>query len=258
MTRDGASGFSGVVNRKWLVKPRPVANPRLRVVCVPHAGAGASVFNQWPDSLPPTVELCVVRLPGRENRVDEPLITDMRVLLDRLAVITAPLMDRPFVLFGHCSGSLLAFAFARWLQTQSRQQPSMLVVSSIGVGMTAVGNLPLHVLPQQELLARVADFGGIPTEVVHDPEMMAIFEPILRADTRLLETATFTGPRLDVPIVAVGGLHDDTVRYESLAAWRWETTSCFSLHIVNAGHFVLNESAALVGSLLRDLCDSLP
>jgi surfactin synthase thioesterase subunit len=247
-------GLTAVVNRKWVVKPRPVADPTLRVICFPHVGAGASVFNDWADQLPSGAELCAIRFPGRENRLDEPLLVDLPRLLSRLGTVLAPLFDRPFVLFGHCSGSIIAFALARWLRAKGRPQPALLVVSSIEAPAVQTGEPPLHRLPREELFARVARFGGMPPEVLGDPEMMEMFEAILRADTQLVESAQYVDePGLDVSLAVVGGRYDRIVRFESMAAWRWETTKHFSLHLLPIGHFVLDEAAELVGSLVRDL-----
>jgi len=247
-------GLPGVVNRKWVVKPRPVTSPDVRVICFPHAGAGAAVFMGWVDQLPPTAELCAIRFPGRENRLDEPLIDDLPSLVDRLGAVLSPLLDRPFVLFGHCSGSLVAFELARWLRAHKRPQPDLLVVSSIEAPALHPVAAPLHQLPRDELIHQVAEFGGLPPQVLEDPEMRDMVEPALRSDTRMAESADYVEePPLEVPITVIGGLRDHLVSLESMAAWRWETSCRFSLHMLPVGHFVLDPAVALMRHELRDL-----
>ena len=41
---------------------------RVRLVCLPHAGAGASSYRVWGRTLPADIGVCPVQLPGRENR----------------------------------------------------------------------------------------------------------------------------------------------------------------------------------------------
>ncbi|MFI6846768.1 thioesterase II family protein [Kitasatospora sp. NPDC050467] len=241
-----------LVNRKWVVRPRPVAEPDVRVICFPHIGAGASIYNEWADRLPAGAELCAVRFPGRENRLDEPPIEEMPELLETLGSVLAPVTQGRFVLFGHCSGSLVAFEFARWLRAQGRPQPELLVVSSIEAPAVRSIESPLHLLPREELFEQVASFGGVAPGVLGDPDLMEMFEPVLRADYRLIERAPYApGLPLDVPIAVAGGMHDHFVTYESMAAWRWETTRPFSLHMYPTSHFVLDEASELVSALLR-------
>lgn len=240
-----------LVNRKWVVRPRPVATPEVRVICFPHIGAGASVFTGWADRLPASVELCAVRFPARENRLDEPPIEDMPELLDTLCSVLAPLMRDRFVLFGHCSGSVVAFELARRLRETGGPRPELLAVSGIEAPSVRSVASPFHLLPRDELFAKVAEFGGVAPEVLGDPDLMEMFEPVLRADYRLIErTGYVPGPPLDVPIVVVGGLHDLNVSYEAIAAWRWETSRSFSLYMYPTSHFVLDESSYLLADLL--------
>ncbi|MBM0231728.1 thioesterase [Micromonospora sp. STR1_7] len=184
-----------LVNRKWVVRPRPVPDPDVRVICFPHVGAGASVYNEWAERLPAGAELCAVRYPARENRLDEPPIEKMSTLLGTLENVLAPVTQGRFVLFGHCSGSLVAFELARWLRARGRPAPELLVVSSIEAPAVRLVEQPLHLLPRRDLFARVAGFGGVPPEVLGDPDLMEMFEPVLRADYQVVEAAAYVPSR---------------------------------------------------------------
>jgi medium-chain acyl-[acyl-carrier-protein] hydrolase len=223
------------------------------MVCVPHVGAGGAAFNSWLDRLPAEVELCAVRLPGRENRLREPLLDDWHEVVASLETALTPLLDRPFVLVGHCSGSVLAYELARRL-TAAGLPPEMLVLSSTdGPAVRRIDD-PLHLLPRQELLRRVVEFGGMAREVLDDPDLMDMFERILRADYRVVERLEYTpGPPLDVPITVVGGRHDGFVGAPGMAAWATETRREFSLHLLDAGHYILTEAGELVGELMHRL-----
>ena len=53
----------------WLVRPPVGDRPKL-LFCLPFAGAGVSMYRNWPRSIG-EFELCPVQLPGRENRIGE-------------------------------------------------------------------------------------------------------------------------------------------------------------------------------------------
>jgi medium-chain acyl-[acyl-carrier-protein] hydrolase len=253
---DAAPRRNAPPRNRWIARPRPVADPRLRMLCFPHVGAGAAAFNGWLDRLPPQVELCAVRLPGRENRLAEPLCDDWRALLADLEPAVADLLDLPFAVVGHCSGSVLAYEFTRRLRAAGGPAPVALVLSSTpGPSVRRIDD-PLHLLPRQELLTRVVGFGGMAEEVLDDPDLMTMFERILRADYQVIERLEYSaGPPLDVPITIVGGRHDAFTDCAALAAWSAETTKEFSLHLLDAGHYILNEAGALVAGIMRGLLD---
>jgi surfactin synthase thioesterase subunit len=233
-----------------------VADPRLRVVCIPHIGGGGASFNSWVDRLPPYAELCAVRFPGRENRIGEALVDDPIVLLDGLQRALMPALDRPFILLGHCSGSVIAFDLARRLRAAGEAQPAMLIVSSTEApSMRTIENL--HLLPRDELLTRVVEFGGMAKEVLDDADLMTMFERIIRADYRVVELTRYTAqPPLDIPITVIGGRHDEYVDCAALAAWSAETTREFSLHLLDAGHFILSDAAGVVSTVVRNVMES--
>ncbi|MEV2247259.1 thioesterase domain-containing protein [Streptomyces sp. NPDC049970] len=245
------------VTSRWIARLRPTDDARLRILCFPHVGAGAGVFRTWLEHLPPEVDLCVVRPPGRENRIGEALLTDGRTLLDEAGPHVAPLLDVPFAVVGHCSGSVLAYEFARRLRTEGGPEPVELVVSSSeGPSVRVVEDPPLHRLPDGELITRVVGYGGMAEQVLEDPDLMAMFERILRADYQVVETLEYsTGAPLELPVTVIGGRRDEFVSAPAMAAWSAVTTREFSLHLLDAGHYILNEAGARMGQIARRLLE---
>lgn len=239
---------------RWLSRPRGTREPALRMFCVPHVGAGAAAFNSWIPLLPADVEVCGVRLPGRESRLREPLVEDWQQVVGALQQAVTPLLDLPYVLLGHCSGSVLTYELARRLVAAGHPAPAMVVLSSAPAPSARRIDEPLHLLPRRELLERVVGFGGMPAEILDDPELMDIFERILRADYRVIERLEYSpGAPLDVPITVLGGEHDEFVGEEAMAAWAAETTREFSLRLLDAGHYILAEAGPLVADIVRPL-----
>ena len=57
---------------------------RVRLICLPHAAGGGSAYRGWPASLPPGIGIHAVTLPGREDRILEWPLTDVRQVVDGL------------------------------------------------------------------------------------------------------------------------------------------------------------------------------
>lgn len=238
-----------LANPPWLVNftQRPHATSRL--ICFSHAGGGAVGYRAWAAHLPPTVDLCAVRLPGRETRLREAAYTDWMVMVSEL-VDTLPL-DKPFAFFGHSMGALVAFEMARLLQKRGLPSPTHLFLSGRQAPQMPSKFGSLHHLPDEQFMHAVGKkYGGIPDAVLQHEELVELIRPILRADLTLVETYQHRDePPLDCPIIALGGLEDAPDRAD-LAAWRVHTSVEFNLHLFPGGHFYLEQQR---NALLRTL-----
>lgn len=237
MPMDGQGPRSG-----WLVRVRPRPEAALRLFCFPHAGGAASSYFHWPAALA-GVDVAAVQPPGREGRLAEPPIADMPVLLDRLVAAIEPRLDRPFLFFGHSMGALVALEAARELRRRGLPAPARLYVSGRRSPTVPSDEAPLHALPDDELVAELNHrFGGLPAAILAEPELMALFLPVIRADLTVLERHAFRPEApLDVPITALGGDDDRRAGIEGLEAWRALTSAGFAMRRFPGGHFYLHE-----------------
>ena len=76
-----------------------------------------------------------------------------------------------------------------------------------------------------------------------------------RADFAIAETYLYTPDTpLQCPISAFGGLQDQTVTREELAAWQDQTQGSFTLRMLPGDHFFLNKAQPLLlQALSQDL-----
>jgi surfactin synthase thioesterase subunit/acyl carrier protein len=227
-----------------LTSPQPHAQSRVRLFCFPYAGGGASIFRDWANALPSEIELCPIQLPGREERLQEALFTDLSSLVDALLPILRPHLDKPFALFGHSMGAMIGYEVARQLQTQRDPEPVHLFVSSRAAPQRVNTAAPLRDLPARSFMDELQRlYGAVPDVIRHNAELQDVFLPILRADVTLLETYTYVpGEPLHCPISAFGGEQDQSVTQEALAAWREHTRAPFTQHLFPGDHFYINHA----------------
>lgn len=226
----------------WFVRSKPKPHADLCLFCFAHAGGAASAFHPWGAKLE-GVEIWAIQLPGREGRLSEPLITDFAILQQRLVDELAPRLDRPFAFFGHSMGAIVAYEAARELQQRGLPMPVRIYASGRRAPTRPNREPPLHPLPDAQFIAELKRrFAGLPAVILAEPELLALFLPILRADLTMLERHDFKQePVLDVPIAAYGGQDDPQTSSDDLEAWRALTTGAFDLRCFPGGHFYLHE-----------------
>ncbi|WP_436521064.1 thioesterase II family protein [Actinoplanes sp. HUAS TT8] len=189
-------------------KPKSVDNPAL--VCFPWAGAGAAPFRSWAPVLSSTAAIYGVRLPGRESRIDEPLVDDVSCLVKGVISDIEGLGDRPVVLFGLCSGALLAYEAARLLGPRV----SRLVVAS-QLPPPAAARAAAEELAAPESSARKYLTDG----VAGDPEMREMALQILESDIRAVTGYQYLPGHVDAPISVFHGAGDTEVEIGEMNGW---------------------------------------
>ncbi|MBS1799375.1 MAG: thioesterase [Acidobacteria bacterium] len=227
---------------KWISPRDRIEGARVRLFCLPHAGSGAVTYQSWKRELPSFVEICALRLPGREMRLSERVNSNCRILSKDIAEAVAGECDLPYAIFGHSMGALLAFELARNLRDKGVSQPKLLFLSGRIGAHVALRTSPLHELPLDLFLAELeVRYGALPRELLEDREMLDFYLPILRADIKLVETYQYqTCNPLDCPIYVTAGEDDRSVWAEGLSAWKQHTTGDFGLTMYQGGHFYLS------------------
>ncbi|GAA6624144.1 thioesterase II family protein [Scytonema sp. NUACC26] len=231
----------------WVTYPKPNPDANLRLLCFPYAGGSSLIFRKWSDSLPSTVEVCPVELPGRGSQIKLPLFTRLVPLVEALAQALKPHLDKPFAFFGHSMGALVSFELARLLRKEYGFEPVHLFVSGRRAPQLSDPKPPIHTLGDSEFKEELRQLNGTPKAVLENAELMEILVPIVRADFATLETYVYTQePPLDSPIAVFGGLEDLEANYEELEAWREQTSSSFSLQMFPGDHFFINSAQSLL------------
>jgi surfactin synthase thioesterase subunit len=228
-------------NDVWIKRSGHYPQTCFRLFCFPYAGGGASIFRTWPERLPSDIEVCAIQLPGREDRLTETPFDRLSSLIAALADVLYPYLDFPFAFFGHSLGSLISLELARWLRRQKAPCPSQLFVSGSRAPQIPNPDPPIHQLPDAEFIEELRRFNGTPKAVLNNSELMEVFLPLLRSDMRLYETYVYDHEApLDCPISAFGGLEDEEVSREDLAAWHDQTRNKFHIQMFPGDHFFWN------------------
>jgi surfactin synthase thioesterase subunit len=269
----------GGVSGPWLVRPAPVPDAAWKLYCFPWSGAGAGVYRDWqalmdpalmdrplrdparidpalrdPARMGPAIEIVAVAYPGRERRITEPLVGSVAELADGVLPALLADVDRPFALFGHSLGALVAHAVAARLAGLGAGPAHVFVSGSAPPGTTS--SPFTHTLPDAEFLAELTALQDSQDEVLSDPEVAAILLPTLRADIRAAELWSLTtGPKLSCPVTAFAAARDRMSPPEELRLWEPFAPAGFSCLELDGDHMFVTgpEARKITGHIARTL-----
>jgi medium-chain acyl-[acyl-carrier-protein] hydrolase len=245
--------------QNWWVTPERRPHAEVRLFAFPYAGGSAGSFRPWAKQFGPRIELSVLQLPGREDRFDEPMLTDMARVVAHASPWIARNTDKPFVLFGHSVGALMAYEVARHLISAGVASPLHVIVGGKRAPHVPIDRKPMHELSDPELIDRLHHFGGTPKAVLETPELLELFLPRLRADFQINETyRCVEGAGLPVPITVMGGVDDPETTPQTLQAWKQHAQADFQLRMYPGGHFFVHQvEHKVLADMQRIVLDAL-
>ncbi|MEU6126216.1 alpha/beta fold hydrolase [Streptomyces sp. NPDC047123] len=224
----------------WLRRYHDAASAPVRLVCFPFAGGSASYYFGLSGLLAPGVEVVSVQYPGRQDRHTERGLESVAGLADGV-VAELPADGKPFALFGHSLGAIVAFEVARRLRGPDGPGLPVHLFVSGGLARAYRPAGRTGELADADILAHLRAMGGTDERFFTSPELQDLILPALRADYRAVASYDAPGPeRLDCPITALIGDRDDRTSPEQAATWQERTSGAFDLRVLPGGHFYLD------------------
>ena len=237
-----------------LIRGHSEGNEPVRLICFHSMGVGASLFTKFLLNPPKNVDIVAVQTPGRENRKEEPVAESLPQLVDQIVPQLIPLLDRPFIIWGHSFGGITSSEVIRRLGEQGLPQPSHFVVTG-----TVAPHL-IHLWQKREIMLKALVPDTSPEYVlslsryVDDTEFLKSILPLMRKDNPLLVSHRFEGRlAFDLPITAFAARQDDMVYSDEIRAWAQHTTQQFSLIEVDGDHWFLNRNRDLIMKTLHEI-----
>lgn len=226
--------------------------PALRLFVLHHAGGSHLSYRRWPAELPDTWDVRLLDAPGHGLLLDLPQITDAGRLADFLLRSIEPELTCPYALFGHSMGALVTYEITRRAVDRGLPLPVWVGVSARSAPQSAKPRERYHELPDAELRMRLKLLGGTPDGVFDDPDLWALFAPVIRGDLRLVENWRPAGDTAALPVAlsAYAGGKDHSASPPWMAGWEEHSEHFLGLRVFDGGHFYFQDDP---GPLLRQI-----
>jgi medium-chain acyl-[acyl-carrier-protein] hydrolase len=237
-----ASLAETLASPRWLVHQKTVSNSKVRLFCFHHAGGNANAFQSWQQHMGEGIEVIAIELPGRALRYNEQLLSDVKLVVDGIVHAMLPYLDKPYVIFAHSLGTMVASEVIKSMQQMNLPQPLHIVFSSCTPFYLNVSKLKLGVknLSDNELIDFVANtFDGIPEQFLKDRTLLEPLVPILRADLMLEEGAFENKEPFATDITTIYCTGDKAFSEEDVKLWAKMTSKSYHHYSLPGGHLAI-------------------
>lgn len=235
--------------------PRPDAS--LRLFCLPYAGGSSTTYLRWPLSINSNVELITLDPPGRSRRLMERPLDRIDALVELLASEILPWLDRPYALFGHSNGALVAFELARHLTAIGK--PPLAFFAAAKAAPSRIDEQDgWHQLSDPDFLTQLHKADYLSDDFVAHPELAQLFLPTLRADFALSETYRYRpAPPLPCRLAMISGASDDSLDAADRCAWAAEFAGGASWDVIPGDHLFIEDHPQQVISVVDRVINEL-
>ncbi|MDK8180616.1 alpha/beta fold hydrolase [Paenibacillus sp. UMB4589-SE434] len=238
---------------------------KVRLCCLPYAGASASVYMRWKRQLPSYIELIPLELAARGRRFGEAPYSSVEDAVSDIDLMMQNILsdDKPVILFGHSMGALLSYEWLRRQHENRGRLPERAILSARSAPQFVKMEESIVGLPDGPFIEKVADYGAADASVLSLPEMRDVFVPILRADFAIIERHTQQSieskkeaDKIPVPVQVWYGEDDNSLRGE-MEGWKNWFQHDFQVDCFPGNHFYIVEHEELVVSRLAACCYSI-
>lgn len=237
---------------EWIAHGTSHPEAWVNLILFPYAGGSPSMFAPWKALFPDWVQLMPVLYPGRELRRDDPMPKDVVTMAHEFVDQNLALFERPYALFGHCTGVVMAYEVARYVHERFGRMPACFIASGSESPRYAAGQL-LGALDvdDDELVARMMEYGLVGPDFAANQNFLAYYLPIYRRDLKLMAGYQVEEPWiLDCPVHLMQGDADPVLHPEGVSDWDAFCALPPQRHVFPGPHFYLNSCRETMASEL--------
>ncbi|KEQ21810.1 thioesterase II family protein [Paenibacillus tyrfis] len=217
---------------------------KIKLFCLPYAGASAFIYNKWVNKLNDEIQLVPYELSGHGLRYHEPHYTSFSEIITELESYIKQNVHYGdyYALFGHSMGGTIVYELTHHLLSQGFYKPEIVYISGKGPPGKKRRERLLHLLPDEEFKEEIFKLGNTPREILDDNVFEKYYLPTLRNDFRLLETYLFEKKKdiLDCPIAILYGNTDERTADNILDWSKYTKQECYFFEF-DGGHFFIHE-----------------
>ncbi|WP_366296606.1 alpha/beta fold hydrolase [Paenibacillus sp. AN1007] len=233
-----------------------MSSHNVQLFCIPHAAGSASMYVEWKNRLPKSVELVPLELAGRGRKFNQPLYNDFEeAAADLYNELIQMQSGQPYAIFGHSMGSLLGYELAMRAQ-ENGHPPHVLFLAGQNPPHHFRGVSRYSAMSDDELWSFLLEGSQTPwDEHEHGQQIREMYLPILKADLRLCDTYHHIKGRKKYgsQLVVMNGAKDSSVVAEEKEWHELVDISCMHEMFPGGHYFVYEDQEHVIETVVHYL-----
>ncbi len=239
---------------KWIAHERYTQEANINLICFPYAGGSATYFAPLKSKIDKRINVCPVLYPGREMNKDIENFATIEELAENFVKSSPNLFTKPFVLFGHCLGAIVAFETATFVNKLYGKKAELLIVSSAQAPeqklVESNFNYTVEDLTKHLIKTKMIDKSFAKSETYKD-----YFLPLIIKDMKLhmKYSLNLAYQKIDTPLLVMYGNKDKLFRDSSfISKWKELTYGEVESKVFPGGRFYIDNNRTEVAEFISD------
>ncbi|WP_029695352.1 thioesterase II family protein [Lacrimispora indolis] len=244
---------------KWIAHEVRHRDGGINFISFPYAGGSPSMFAPWKSEIPETINFFPVLYPGRELRKSDPMPKTVDLFAKQFVDENQELFQNDFILFGHCTGTLLAYEVLLEVRRRFGKEPLYLLASgseSPRFLMTREREMEKRGASDEEMIDMMVEYELVDPDTARSVLFQKYYLPIYRMDLNMLSTYRFTShEKLHCPIRVMYGKDDRTLRKEAVQDWEAFSEDPVEFKLFQGKHFYFAEDKMPLLGYVKELIE---
>lgn len=189
-----------------------------------------------------------LELSGRGIRMAEALYNNFdEMVMDIYAFMLPHISDgSPFAIFGHSMGGYIAYELSERFRSFNLEH---IFISGTRPPEFSMSKLDYET--DEELIEKINNMGGTPSELFENRDFLNIFLPIIRSDFRNIKNHLFIKKTISTPSTILHGLHEE-YNVEDVYAWNKYFYNKPKTLLFDGGHFFIQKFKKDIVKIIND------
>ena len=211
------------MDSSWIAFQKENNKAKYYILLFPHSGAGASVFASWGKVFQKNhFNFYPIQYPMREGRKNEEMPSSLTEIAREIAESLMEVFKKNrYILYGRCTGSLVAYEVARYVYKKLGIHPKLFVAASA----LSPNDCKLEPMDDKasskEWAKKFIDLHFLDPNVVQDEMFLEFYMPVLKADYKMqVDYQCIPDYQLECHIYTLYGKEDKVIDGEKLEHWQ--------------------------------------
>lgn len=244
---------------KWFSHQSIYPDAEINLLCFVFAGGSPSFFAPWKNLFPKNINFLPVLYPGRETRIKEQVPDNPKEIITQFIKDNHKIFEKPYAIWGHCSGSLLGFELA-YTKSLEGNAPIAFIASGCEAPQYALRLIPqvknsFSEVKDEDILKSLIAYNLMPRDMIENPAFRNYFLPTYRADLGMFSKYQHDNKKkLGCPALIMNGTNDIMLKSENIDKWKNSFLSDIQMLYYPGEHYFVNDHKE---EIMNKICESL-